>query len=249
VKAVPKAVGTQNTVSFRKRRESRAWASFWKRWGYGIIGCAVADCRYAVSLGVGMDIWEIDKLFLFIAFVIPGFISLKFYQLMFPGMLRSAADQLVDAIAYSCINYAILLWLMLLVESSKLPDVHLQLYYLFYVFVLFAAPVLWVILWSWMRNWEVFRRNAPHPVDKPWDFVFRQNKEYWMIVYLKNGQAVGGKFSTRSFASSAPAEEQIYLEELWMVQEGVLKRAIKGSAGALISASEISYLELLNYGS
>jgi len=40
-----------------------------------------------------MEIWEIDKLVLFIAFVIPGFISIKCYQLLFPGTEKSASDQ------------------------------------------------------------------------------------------------------------------------------------------------------------
>lgn len=142
-----------------------------------------------------MDIWEIDKLFLFIAFVIPGFISLKFYQLLYPGVLRNASDQLVDAIAYSCVNYALLLWLILIVESSSLQVVHQNFYYLFYAFVLFVAPIIWVLLWSWLRTRELFQKNAPHPVAKPWDFVFQQRKQYWVIVYLKSGEQIGGKFS------------------------------------------------------
>jgi hypothetical protein len=194
-----------------------------------------------------MDIWEADKLVLFIAFVIPGFISLKFYQLLYPGVLRNAADQLVDAVAYSCINYALLLWLILAVEDGRLHDVHPGLYFLFYIFVLFVAPIGWVLLWSWMRTWEIFQKNAPHPVAKPWDFVFQQRKQYWVIVYLKNGEQIGGKFSSKSFASSAPAEEQIYLEEVWLVENGVLQRAVKESAGVLVVASEISRVEFLNY--
>lgn len=194
-----------------------------------------------------MDIWEVDKLFLFIAFVIPGFISLKFYQLLYPGVLRNASDQLVDAVAYSCVNYALLLWLILIVESSRLQVVHPNFYYLFYAFVLFVAPIIWVLLWSWLRTWELFQKNAPHPVAKPWDFVFQQRKQYWVIVYLKSGEQIGGKFSTKSFASSAPADEQIYLEEVWLVENGVLQRAVKESAGVLIGASEISHIEFLNY--
>lgn len=194
-----------------------------------------------------MDIWEIDKLFLFIAFVIPGFISLKFYQLLYPGVLRNASDQLVDAVAYSCVNYALLLWLILIVESSSLQVVHQNFYYLFYAFVLFVAPIIWVLLWSWLRTRELFQKNAPHPVAKPWDFVFQQRKQYWVIVYLKSGEQIGGKFSTKSFASSAPADEQIYLEEVWLVENRVLQRAVKGSAGVLIGASEISHIEFLNY--
>ncbi|MGY0559808.1 DUF6338 family protein [Luteimonas sp. A277] len=55
-----------------------------------------------------MDIWEVEKLSLFLAFVIPGFISIKCYQVAFPGTARGSAEQLLDAIAYSCINYAVL---------------------------------------------------------------------------------------------------------------------------------------------
>lgn len=194
-----------------------------------------------------MDIWQVDKLVLFIAFAIPGFISIKFYQLFFPGTARPVSEQLVDAVAYSCINYAALFWLILQVEASELRQVHAWLYYLFYVFVLFIAPALWVILWKWLRTRDMFQRNAPHPIQKPWDFVFKQRKCYWVIVYLKNGEKVAGKFGGDSFASSAPAEEQIYLEEVWLEQEGILDRPVKRSAGIVIMASEISRVELFQY--
>ena len=46
-----------------------------------------------------MDIWKIDKLVLFFALVIPEFISIKAYQLAFPGTERVTPDQLIDAIA------------------------------------------------------------------------------------------------------------------------------------------------------
>lgn len=88
-----------------------------------------------------MDIWSADKLVLFIAFVIPGFISIKCYQLFHPGVIRNAADQVVDAIAYSCINYALFLWLIIAVETSALRAVHPILYGLFYVLVLLVGPV------------------------------------------------------------------------------------------------------------
>src|SRR5690554_8094132 len=88
-----------------------------------------------------MDIWEIDKLALFLAFVIPGFISIKAYQLAFPGTERATSDQLVDAIAYSSINYALLIFPIISVESGTLRDECRTLYYLFYIFVLFIAPI------------------------------------------------------------------------------------------------------------
>lgn len=194
-----------------------------------------------------MDIWEIDKLLLFIAFVIPGFISIKAYQLAFPSKSRAASEQIVDAIAYSCINYALLSWLIFAVEDSRMKEAHPGLYYSFYVFVLFVAPVIWVWIWVRLRKMDVFQKNAPHPVSKPWDYVFSQRKSYWILVYLKNGEKVGGRYSEKSFVSSYPAEEQIYLEETFIVRDDLLDRPVKHSAGIIIMGSEISRIELFNY--
>lgn len=194
-----------------------------------------------------MDIWETEKLFLFIVFVVPGFISIKFYQLFYPGTSRPVSEQLVDAVSYSCINYAALFWLVQIVESSKLSDVHPSLYYMFYVFVLIVAPGVWVLLWKWVRTRNVFQRSAPHPTQKPWDFVFQQRRSFWAIIYLKSGVQIGGKFHTKSFASSAPAEEQIYLEESWIITDGVLDRPVNGTEGVIVMTSEISHIEFFEY--
>nr|WP_236165647.1 DUF6338 family protein [Pseudomonas fulva] len=194
-----------------------------------------------------MDIWAADKLILFIAFVIPGFISIKCYQLLQPGVVRNAADQVVDAIAYSCINYALFLWLIFAVERSALRDAHPLLYGIFYVVVLLVGPVIWAVMWRWMRSWEVFQRNAPHPTAKPWDFIFQQRKPYWVIVHLKGGGTIGGLYGGQSFASSAPAPEQIYLEQEWIVEDGGLTRAVESSAGVLISGTEIAHIEFRQF--
>lgn len=40
-----------------------------------------------------MDIWDANKLLLFIAFVIPGFVSLKIYELLFPAAQKENGNQ------------------------------------------------------------------------------------------------------------------------------------------------------------
>lgn len=192
-----------------------------------------------------MDIWDVDKLALFIAFIIPGFISIKAYQLLFPSATISTSDQLVDAIAYSSINYAVLIFPILGIESSQLKTIHPFLYYVFYIFVLFLAPILWVFIWRFLRTREFFQRNAPHPTAKPWDYVFSQRKPCWMKVHLKDGTIIAGRYAEKSFASSAPAEEQIYLEETWILNEnGGFERAKNNTTGVIILSSEISHIEL-----
>ncbi len=192
-----------------------------------------------------MDIWETDKLVLFIAFVVPGFVSIKAYQLAFPGTERSISDQLIDAIAYSSINYALLFIPIISIESGDLKETYRFLYYLFYVFVLFFAPIIWVLIWKHLRTRDFFQRNAPHPTAKPWDYVFAQRTPYWVKVTLNNGTVIAGRYADKSFASSAPAPEQIYLEETWVLnQNGGFVRAKNNTAGVIILSSEISHIEL-----
>ena len=195
-----------------------------------------------------MDIWQIDKFLLFFAFVIPGFISIKTYELIFPGVSRSSSEKMIDAIAYSSINYALLSLPIYGVEKSHLKSDCGFLYYGFYLFVLFVAPVLWALVWKYLRTREFFQKNAPHPTGKPWDFVFSQRKPFWVKVTLKNGKIIGGLYAENSFTSSAPSEEQIYLEETWVLNEnGGFERAKNNTAGVIILASEISHVELRRY--
>lgn len=196
-----------------------------------------------------MRIWELDKLILFIAFVIPGFVSIKCYQLLFPGTERPTSDQLVDAIAYSSINYAILLIPIIFVENSSLKENYIYLYYIFYTFVLLIAPIIWVVAWKYLRTHNLFQRSAPHPTAKPWDYVFSQRKSYWLKVVLKDGTTVAGKYGAKSFASSAPADEQIYLEESWILNDnGGFLREKNNTAGVIVLSKEISYIEFRNDG-
>jgi len=55
---------------------------------------------------------------------------------------------------------------------------------------------------------------------------------------------MGGRFDKRSFASSYPAEEQIYLEEVWnLSSDGKFETAVERSQGVIVSCSEILAVE------
>lgn len=192
-----------------------------------------------------MDIWDASKLSLFIQFVIPGFISIKWYQLSFPGSSRAASEQIVDAVAYSCINYAIWSIPTHYVQAGVQSKGWSPCDVLFYILVMFVSPILLVELWKMIRKSSVFQKNAPHPTGKPWDYVFAQRKWYWMKITMKDGTVLGGKFGDKSFASSAPEEEQIYMEESWVVDDtGAFVRIKDKTAGVIVVSSEISHIEL-----
>lgn len=196
-----------------------------------------------------MDIWDESKLAIFIAFVVPGFIAIKTYELLAPSRYTDSSRQLIDAVSYSCLNYGILLWPIYAIETSAIPEGYPNLYVLFWFCVLFLAPIAWVFAWRMLRQWEFLQNIIPHPIQKPWDFVFGQRRCYWVIVTLSDGNKVAGKFGPNSFASSAPSEEQIYLEEEWLLNdEGGFDRKAEQSAGVIILSSDIRTVEFYNSG-
>ncbi|MDW7774671.1 MAG: DUF6338 family protein [Desulfobulbaceae bacterium] len=196
-----------------------------------------------------MNIWEESKLILFIAFVVPGFIAIKAYELLSPSRYIDSSKQIIDAISYSCLNYVILLWPIYMVETSNLRANHPNLYVLFYIFVMFTFPLILVFIWKQLRQNDFIQKYVPHPTQKPWDFVFSQRLTYWVIVTLKNGDKIAGMYGPNSFASSAPSEEQIYLEEYWLLnEEGGFERPVEQTAGIIILTSEIMSVELMHSG-
>jgi hypothetical protein len=194
-----------------------------------------------------MDIWNADKLVLFVMFVIPGFLLLKTNAVLGLDPAADSSKQIVDAVTYSCINYAVLWWPILMVEGSTLRTSHQSLYLAFYGFVVLVAPVLLALLWRGLRTTQLLQRVLPHPVAKPWDYVFRQRRRFWIVVTFKDGRQVAGRYDDRSFSSASPSPEQLYLEQAWEVNvDGGFERPHTDSGGILILGSEVRTVEFFN---
>ena len=156
-----------------------------------------------------MNVWEPDKLLLFIVFVIPGFVSIKVAGLLSPSESRQSSTQVIDAVSYSCFNYAVWSWAIYLIETNELRTIYPLACSAFYLLLLLVSPVALAYGWTRLRSTQLFQAKAPHPIGKPWDYVFGQRKWYWIIVTLKDGTKIAGKYGQNSFTSSSPEKEMV----------------------------------------
>ena len=90
---------------------------------------------------------------------------------------------------------------------------------------------------------------------RAWDYTFSRHNGAWIRVYFKDtaqgrAPAVIGKYGTHSWASQAPADPDLYLQEVWpaeadgQVTEDVFDR---GSIGGLwVDGEQISRIEVLH---
>jgi len=193
-----------------------------------------------------MDIWNADKLTLFLIFFLPGFVSLRIYDLLIPSPRRDFSKSVFEVVGYSALNFGALYWLIYLIHQDNFPVAHAFWYFFFLVLIMVGVPILWPFLILKAFSLPFVAKYVIHPVAKPWDFVFRQKFKYWVIVHLKNGERIGGRFDAHSFASSDPAKEQIYLEELWKLDDaGAFIEPVARTGGIIISEDNILAVELL----
>jgi hypothetical protein len=191
-----------------------------------------------------MDVWQNDKLAMFIIFFVPGFISMKIYDLLVPGTPKDFSKALPEAIGYSALNFGLLSWLIFLILAGDFRTAYPGWYYASLFLILFITPIIWPVLFLKVVQWGPMANLVVHPVQKPWDWVFGKKEAYWVIVHLTDGRRIGGRYDIGSFASSYPSEEQIYLIETWELDEaGRFIKPVERSKGILILGREISTVE------
>jgi hypothetical protein len=114
--------------------------------------------------------------------------------------------------------------------------------------VLLLAPIIWVFSLKFIRDSAFCQKFLTHPTELPWDYVFQQRRPYWVIVTLKDGMKIAGRYAENSFVSNYPSKEQIYLEETWHLNKyNGFDRPKNDSSGTIVVTSEIAHIELFQY--
>ncbi len=162
---------------------------------------------------------------IFLFFVAPGVVASRVYSYLIPSERRKLADYVVELVTFS------MFYLLMLVAVFIVPAIlgWLGSY-------LMQAP--------WLRQ---FAKLVIHPVPMSWDYVFSKGKSYWIIFHLKNGKKIGGYYSTDSFASGYPDTQEIYVQELWQLDElGRFRQKVGRTAGGYFKTEECDFIELLS---
>lgn len=191
-----------------------------------------------------MNIWEIDKIFLFLVLVLPGFISLKIYDLLIASEKRDFSKSIIEFVCFSVLNFSALSFLIVYISKEEFVTTNQYQYWFSILFIFIIMPAIWPFIYLYLGRFKIFRKHILSPYKQPWDYVFSKKEVMWVILHMKNGKIIRGKFAKKSFASSYPSERQIYIEELWKAGEkGGIKSKINRTKGAIISQDEISHIE------
>ncbi|TPW18056.1 MAG: hypothetical protein FD130_419 [Halothiobacillaceae bacterium] len=187
-----------------------------------------------------------DQIIFVLLFFVPGFVALKVYDLFVPGDMRNLSASVLEVVSYSMLCWAVLvpLYLAIGLLDGGVSTIWSAVY-------LFVGIALWPALLGWLvfnarAKW--LRGKILHPARTAWDYLFSQGKFYWVLVTTSDGERFGGRYAEKSFATSYPDPHEIYLQELWRVDEnGVFMEAVEGSAGILVRRDEVKRIEFFEY--
>jgi hypothetical protein len=191
-----------------------------------------------------MDLLANNTFGLFVMIVAPGFISMKIWGLIHPSRHISFTDSLYEAIFYGVLNYfAFVYWL-----PPLMMKINFTLQIIAYILSLVITPLLLPVLWKKVLSWGIMKKNIINPIPKAWDVFFRKRQPCFMMVHLKNGQIIGGLYAYESAASSYPEKEDLYLQEIWELDdEGKFLNPLDGTMGLLVNYDSVDYIELFQY--
>lgn len=88
--------------------------------------------------------------------------------------------------------------------------------------------------------------NKIHPIPSAWDYYFAKQEPAWIIVTLKSGRVIYGKYFQNSFASSDAEERDLYIEKTYTVDEELNWIDDERSKGVFISKDDIEIIEFFS---
>lgn len=186
----------------------------------------------------------VENIVLLVTFFIPGFIYLKSYRLFVPDTKNDFSKEWYEALGISIINFILFSYPIFKLNKSDFLGHYPFTYFLLFGLMIIIAPILWAFIFYKITCKKWFSRFLINPTKSAWDSFFSQRESYYVIVTLKNGRKIGGKYGMKSYSSVFPQKNDIYIEELWKLnKKDGFKYKIEQTQGILITEGEISTIE------
>ena len=190
------------------------------------------------------------EIFTVIGLVVPGFIIAKVRQQFITGQREAVSKELLEYLTFGAINFAFFSWLIYLLGHGSLGIGWRATGWL--VVILIGPVVLGMasgiaaqkglkhrLLGAW--PFRLVDVKSVHAVPTAWDWKFSKMPGQFVLIYLKDGRYFAGYCGADSFISSNPNERDLYVEDVYDLDEN--DKWIKTRKSLLVLANEISTIE------
>ncbi|MEC2131620.1 DUF6338 family protein [Brevibacillus centrosporus] len=185
-----------------------------------------------------------------ILLVIPGFSMSFAYGIFVPQRDKVYQPAFLRFLFFSCVNFVI--WWPLIYRLTKetywIDHPYRWSFVIIAILIISPFVIGGVIGFATRKEW--FRKiqaklkiDTIHPIPTAWDYIM--DKPSWLIVTLKDGGVIYGRYSANSFASSVPTEKDIFIEKIYVPSESGEWVPVERSAGMWIPGDQIAHIEFV----
>jgi hypothetical protein len=187
-----------------------------------------------------------QNILMFSAFVVPGSISMLVYRLIVSCPESKLQENIIEAIVFSIANFALSYWIILYALSDQIFIDQPFLSYALLFICLFMLPMFWPFALSVILDLMAKFRWIQPRAKTAWDHYFKNLKQgSYVIVHMNDGSFKGGVFGINSYASGYPNSGELFLEELWEVDEtGAFTGEVFEGQGIVLRASEYKFIRV-----
>lgn len=189
-----------------------------------------------------------QALVLLLFLLVPGFVFIKVFDNLLPGVRRSFAQQVIDIVCWSFTILA--LWILpAFIVFGLSQRVSGWLFYLLLGALIlggvFGTPILLAYLIYRLYTRGTLKNWGTRPSPTSWDWFFSNRAgNHYVRFYLKEGTQFGGYFGENSFATSSPKAPEIYVEEVWRLDEdGRFVERVEETDGAMVNREDCTRIE------
>lgn len=183
----------------------------------------------------------------FLAFVVPGFISMQIYTQIRPRQRTTLKDNLLEAVTFGAINFALLFFGILWVFDPTNFAQHPLGVWFAVIGIFLICPLVWP--WLLVGTQNILARCNLFLATSPtaWDHYFRTRSPCWVSVHISETRRIGGRFGKKSYASAYPDPGHLYIEELWELDgRGAFVRKVEQSRGIILRPGDYQIVEFFD---
>lgn len=182
-------------------------------------------------------------------FILPGYIMNEIIEALIPVKVHTEGIKTIKFLGYSVFNFTIWSWLFVLIYKN-LSSTSVSYYVLLIMFTVITSTLSGIAI-GLLRKFELirklfirFRVQMVHPIPNAWEYKFSKIEEpRWLIITLGSGKCIYGYYGIKSLASSDMNNRDIYLEEIYELDENKNWTKVDRTDGIWINESEIKLIE------
>lgn len=195
------------------------------------------------------DLKSVEQLSLILGYIMPGLVILYVRAQFLTGRVGPHKDSLLSYFTLSIIYLTVTNVILPIITGSDAP-LHEQTRHWLLIqlvgAVIFGALVGLNAHLGFTRRLLIwFGLYVPHVMASAWDWRFSRFPETLLTVTLKDGSRVSGWCGTNSFIGSDPKEQDLYIEQVYDVDEEGNWTLKTPGKGVYIAGGEVRLIEFI----